>query len=142
MPFDLEKLLPTLATWAGENGSLYERVYRRHKTRWYSPSCRHGAFKVYAEDPFPTDPAGGENVLQIWTEKDSDEQLLLVTSKCLVCGKVLLEGRLKTPDGNETSVGILYILAKNKFTPAPKEVSDAALREFYDRGRGNSARRC
>ena len=96
MPFDLEKLPPTLAPWAGVNGALYERLYRRHKPKWYFPFCRHGAFKRFAEDPFPVDPSGEEGgVLQTWTLKDCDEQLLLITSRCLVCGKVLLEGATK-----------------------------------------------
>ena len=134
MPFDLEKLPPTLAPWAGVNGALYERDYRRYESRWYLPLCRHGAFKIFAEDPFPVDSSGEDgSVLQTWTQKDCDEQLLLVTSKCLVCGKVLLEGRLKKPDGSKTSTGVLYVLAKGKFTRAPKDISDEALREFYDR---------
>lgn len=106
MPFDLEKLPRNLTPWAGVNGALYERLYRRHKSKWYSPFCRHGAFKVFAEDPFPIDPSGEEgSVLQTWTLKECDEQLLLVTSKCLVCGKVLLEGRLRKPDGSENAGG-------------------------------------
>jgi len=134
MPFDLGKLPATLTPWAGVNGALYQRLYRRYKLRWYLPFCRHGAFKVFAEDPFPVDPTGGEgNVLQTWTLKDCDEQLLLVTSKCLICGKVLLVGRLRKPDGCDTPVGVLYVLAKDKFTPAPKDIPDEALRAFYDR---------
>jgi hypothetical protein len=134
MPFDLEKLPPTLTPWAGVNGALYERLYRRHKSKWYSPFCSHAAFKLFAEDPFPVDPSGEEcSVLQTWTLKDCDEQLLLLTSKCLVCGKVLLEGRLRKPDGSETPVGVLYVLAKDKCTPAPKDIPDEALRDFYDR---------
>jgi hypothetical protein len=133
MTFDLKKLPSTLAPSAGVNGALYERLYRRYKLKWYLPFCRHGAFKIFAEDTFPVDPSYENGALQTWTLKDCDERLLLVTSKCLVCGKVLLEGRLSKPDGSETPVGVLYVLAKDKFTTAPKDISDEALREFYDR---------
>lgn len=30
-------------------------------------------------------------------------------------------------------MGVLYVLAKDKFTPAPKDIPDEALRAFYDR---------
>jgi len=30
-------------------------------------------------------------------------------------------------------VGVQYVLAKDKYTPAPKDIPDEALREFYDR---------
>ena len=133
MPFDLEKLPRNLTPSAAVNGALYERRYRRYKLRWYSPFCHHGAFRVFADDPFPTDPAGEGNLFQTWQQKDCDEQLLLMTSKCLICGKVLLEGRLKRPDGSKSTLGILYVLARDKFTPAPKDIPDEALREFYDR---------
>ena len=57
MPFDLSKLPETLAPWAGVNGDLYERLYQRYRPKWFLPVCRHGAFKRFAEDPFPTDPS-------------------------------------------------------------------------------------
>src|SRR5215471_3139739 len=117
MPFDLSKLQETLAPWAGVNGDLYERLYQRYRPKWFLPVCHHGAFKRFAEDPFPTDPSGlpDSGILQTWTLPNCDEYLVLITSKCLVCGKVLLEGRLVNPaNHSETSVGILYALKKDK----------------------------
>lgn len=133
MPFDLSKLPETLAPWAGVNGDLYERLYRRYRPKWFLPVCRHGAFKRFAEDPFPTDPGGApeSGVLQTWTLPNCDEHLLLITSKCLVCGKVLLEGRLRKSDNSETSAGTLYVLKKDKFTPSPKDIPEKELLEFY-----------
>jgi hypothetical protein len=134
MPFDLSKLHETLAPWAGVNGDLYERHYRRYRPKWFLPVCRHGAFKRFAEDPFPTDPSGAPDsgILQTWTLPNCDEYLVLITSKCLVCGKVLLEGRLVNPNNNgETSVGILYVRTKDKFTPRPKDIPEKDLLEFY-----------
>jgi len=133
MPFDLTKLPPTLQPSASVNGDSRERLYRRYRTRWYSPFCRHGASRIYIEDTFPTDPEGGEGVFQRWTWKDSDDQLFLMTSKCLVCGKVLLVGRLRTANESGISLGALYVLSKNKFPPRPKDIPDKDLREFYDR---------
>jgi hypothetical protein len=133
MPFDLTKLPPTLEPSTSVNGDLRERFYRRYQPRWYSPFCRHGAFRVYTEDTFPTDPAGGEGVFQRWTWKDSDDELILMTSKCLVCERVLLVGRLNTANKSGISLGALYVLRKNKFTPRPKDIPDKDLREFYDR---------
>jgi len=81
------------------------------------------------------DPSGfgGSYVFQRWTWKDSDEELLLVTSKCLICGKFLLEGRLKKLGESETSLGTLYVLTKDKFNPAPKDIPDSDLHKFYER---------
>ena len=132
--FDLSKLPETLEPVAGVNGALYERFYRRFEPKWYSPFCRHGAFTIYVEDPFPVDPTDEEShIFQVWTLKDSADQLLLISSKCLVCEKKLLEGRLKGPDGNVTSVGALYILAKDKSTPPIKDIPDEILLQFYER---------
>jgi hypothetical protein len=132
MPFEITKLRLTLSPIAAVNGALLERVYRRHRPKWYSPFCRHGAFTLYDDDPFPTDPAE-DHAIQYQTFADSGERFLLFTSRCLVCDKVLLEGRLRKPDGSETSLGTLYVLVKDKFTPAAKDIPDEALRKFYDR---------
>jgi hypothetical protein len=132
MPFDITKLPLILNPQAGVNGDLYERIYKRHQPKWYSPFCRHGAFTIYSGDTFPMDPTGQQTyVFQRWTMHGSDDELLLVTSACLVCGKFLLEGRLKKPDGSETSLGALYVLTKDKLTVAPKGTPESELLDFY-----------
>jgi hypothetical protein len=130
MPFDITKLRLTLSPIASVNGALYERVYRRYRPKWYVPFCRHGAFTLYDDDPFPTDPAE-DHAIQYQDFADSGERFLLLTNKCLVCDQALLEGRLRKPNGSESSLGTLYVLAKDKFTPAPKDIPDAELRDFY-----------
>jgi hypothetical protein len=133
MSFDFNNLPPTLALVGGVSGDTYERSYRRYTPRWYH-LCRHGASEVFIADPFPTHPAEGESrVIQRLTQLGCDEDLLLVTSRCLVCGKALLTGRLRQPDGTETSVGVQYIRTKERFTPAPKDIPDETLDEFYVR---------
>jgi hypothetical protein len=135
MPFDLSKLPETLAPSGGINGDYYERLYQRYRPKWFLPVCGHMAFKRYAEDPFPIDPStpADSGTLQTWTLKTSNEYLVLITSKCLVCGKALLEGRLVDPANNnsETPVGILYVLKKDKFKKHPKDIPDDVLNDFY-----------
>jgi hypothetical protein len=134
MPFDPLELPQTLEPVAAVNGALYERLYRRYREKWYSLFCRHRAFKVYADDPFPTDPAGEESgVFQIWMLKNSTDRLLLITSKCLVCHDILLEGRLQKPDGSVTSVGTLYVLGKDKSRPPIKDIPEEILLKFYEK---------
>jgi hypothetical protein len=69
----------------------------------------------------------------LWTLKDSTDQVLLISSECLVYDKKLLEGRLKRPDGNETSVGAIYVLIKDKSTPPIKDIPDEVLLQFYEK---------
>ena len=131
MPFDITKLAPTLRPIASVNGALYERVYRRYRLKRYVPFfCRHDAFKLFADDPFPTDPAE-DHAIEYQTFVDSGERFLLITSKCLICDKILLEGRLRNSAGSEDSLGTLYVCVKDQFTPAPKDIPDAELRDFY-----------
>lgn len=133
MPFDLKKLDRDFKLQAGVNGAFHERAYRLRKPKWYSLLCQHGAYRTFAEDKFPSHPAVGNNVLKIESQENSDEELWLVSSKCLVCSKVLLEGRIKKADGTPTSCGALYALTKDTFLPAPKDISEEALLEFYNR---------
>ncbi len=135
MPFDLNKLPSTIELRPTENGALYERRYRRYREQWYSPfSCRHKALSVFAEDLFPADPSGTEsNVLQTRRSPESDDALLLMTSKCLVCCKAVLDGRLRSPDGSLASAGVLYILTRNEFTAAPRDISNEELLKFHEK---------
>jgi len=131
MEFDLNKLPRTLAPIAGVNGALHERSYRRYAPKWWYLTCQHQAFRIFTEDTFPTEQ--DDYVIQTRTLSGCNERLLLVTSECLVCGKTLLEGRLRQGNGKETTVGIQYIRTKDKVTPAPKDISEKDLIEFYNR---------
>jgi hypothetical protein len=101
---------------------IMNRQWVRHRHQpWYSLRCRHDA-----DTPFD----------DVWNNDGIDRlqfpghpAILLVTRKCLVCGRLLLEGRDQTGE----SYGILYVLKKHKYFPMPRLAStpDQDVREFY-----------